>query len=49
VTLALSIPHPHRQWDLIAMSIQLEYDPDELATKITSHLVHGSNSKSYVQ
>ena len=26
--------------DLIAGSIQFEYDPDELAAKITTHLVH---------
>ena len=34
--------------DLIAGSIQFEYDPDELATKITTQLVHKSNSKTYV-
>jgi len=33
---------------LIAVSIQFEYDPDELATKITTQLVHKSNSKTYV-
>jgi len=30
--------------DLIAVSIQFEYDPDDLATKITKQLVHKSNS-----
>ena len=25
-----------------------EYDPDELATKITTHSVHKGNSKTYV-
>ena len=34
--------------NLIPGSIQIEYDPDELATKITTHLVHKSNSKTYV-
>ena len=34
--------------NLIAVSIQFEYDPDELATKITTRLVHKSNSKIYV-
>jgi len=34
--------------DLIAMSIQFEYDPDDLATKITTQLVHKSNGKTYV-
>ena len=33
---------------LIAGSIQFEYDPDELATKIATRLVHKSNSKTYV-
>ena len=33
---------------LIAGSIRFEYDPDELATKITTQLVHKSNSKTYV-
>ena len=39
-----------RAWEhnLIAGSIQFEYDPDELATKITTQLVHKSNSKTYV-
>ena len=32
--------------NLIAVSIQFEYDPDELATKITTQLVHKSNSKN---
>jgi len=35
--------------DLIAGSIQFEYDPDELATKITTQLVHKSNSQTYVK
>ena len=34
--------------NLIAVSIQFEYDPDELAMKITTQLVHRSNSKTYV-
>ena len=34
--------------DFIAVSIQFEYDPDDLATKITTQLVHKSNSKTYV-
>jgi len=34
--------------DLIAVSIQFEYDPDELITKITTQLVHESNRKTYV-
>ena len=34
--------------DLIAGSIQFEYDPDELATKITTQLAHKSISKTYV-
>ena len=34
--------------NLIAVSIQFEYDPDDLATKITTQLVHRSNSKTYV-
>ena len=37
-----------RGGDFIAMGIQLEYDPDELATKITTQLVQESNSKTYV-
>jgi hypothetical protein len=35
--------------DFIAVSIQFEYDPDELATRITTQLVHKSNSKPSVQ
>ena len=34
--------------DLIPVSIQFEYDPDELATKVTTQLVHKSNSKTCV-
>jgi len=34
--------------DLIAVSIQFEYDPDDLATKNTTQLVHKSNSKTHV-
>ena len=34
--------------DLIAVSVQFEYDPDEQATKITTQSVHKSNSKTYV-
>ena len=40
----LGVPFP----DFIAVSIQFKYDPDELATKITTQLVHTSNSKTYV-
>ena len=32
--------------NLIAVSIHFEYDPDELATKITTQLVHKRNSKN---
>jgi len=35
--------------NLIAVSIQFEYDPVDLATKITNQLVHKSNSKTYVK
>jgi len=31
--------------NLIAVSNQFEYDPDELATKITTQLVHKNNSQ----
>ena len=31
-----------------AVSIQFEYDPDQLATKTTTQLDHTSNSKTYV-
>ena len=34
--------------DLIAGSIPFDYDPDNLATKITTQLVHESNSKTRV-
>ena len=37
-----------RRADLFAASIQFEYDPDDLATKITTQLVHKINSKTYV-
>jgi len=39
---------PPVERDLIAVNIQFEYDPDDLATKITTQLVHKSNSKTYV-
>ena len=41
-------PLPHRLTNLIAASIQFQYDPDELATNITTQLVHKSNSETYV-
>jgi hypothetical protein len=34
--------------DFISVNIQFEYDPDELAKKITRHLVHEINSRTYV-
>ena len=34
--------------DLISASIQFEYDPDQLATKITTQLIHKSNSETFV-
>jgi hypothetical protein len=34
--------------DLIPASIQFEYDSADLATKITTEMVHKSNSKTYV-
>ena len=38
-----------RGWgDFIPASIQYEYDPDDLATKITTQMVHKSSSKTYV-
>ena len=46
-----NLPRSHaepRSVDRDAGSIQFEYDPDELATKITTQLVHKSNSKTYV-
>jgi hypothetical protein len=44
----ISRNHAGQEWDFIAASIQFEYDPDELATKITAQLVHNNNSKTYV-
>jgi len=35
-------------YEFIAVSIQFEYDPDDLATKVSTQLVHKSNSKTYV-
>jgi len=35
--------------NFIAVSIQFEYDPDELATEITTQLVHKSESQTYVK
>ena len=37
-----------RKADLIVVRIQFEYDPDELATKITTQFVHKRNSKTHV-
>jgi hypothetical protein len=34
--------------NLIPASIQFEYDPGDLATKVTTRMVHKSNSKTYV-
>jgi hypothetical protein len=34
--------------DFNAVRIQSEYDPDDLATKITTQLVHKSISKTYL-
>ena len=35
-------------YDFIPASIQFQYDPEDLATKITTQMVHQSNSKTYV-
>jgi hypothetical protein len=37
-----------RSPDLVAVSLQFEYDPGELATTITAQLVHKSISNTYV-
>jgi hypothetical protein len=37
-----------RGGNLIPPRIQVDYDPDDLATKFTTHLVHTSNSKTCV-
>jgi len=47
-TLGKEHPRGRRAHDLIAVSIQYEYDPDDLATKNTTQLVHKSNSKTCV-
>ena len=39
---------PTTCFNLIPPSIQSEYDPDELAPKITTQLVHKSNGITYV-
>jgi hypothetical protein len=39
---------PSVSTNFIAASIQFECDPDELATKIGTQLVHESKSKTYV-
>ena len=38
----------HTRRDFIAVSLQFEYGPDGLTTKVTAQLVHKSNGKTFV-
>jgi len=40
----------HLFWwsNFIPASVQIEYDPDDLATKKSTQMVHKSDSKTYV-